>query len=190
MRRQKQLYGFIVFMSILTSVVFIYDYINWPPWKSHRAKAPVSAPELPANPPSEAADELLPVNYDVRLVSLDFINGKSYTTLALKLPPGQPAPDKLLVKTRFYLPGRADNPAWTGVVGITRQSEWSGDPVEVTVTSTCDWCARPDTPKAGYFADVYVSAQYEGKDYPPSSYVTPVETAVPVVVQAERKARR
>ena len=181
MRFQKHLQGFVVFVTILTCVIAVYEYINWPFGKVPRAEAPASVLE-PLN------DELPPLAYDVRLVSLDFINGKSYTTLVIKLQPGQPAPERLLVKTRFYVPGGEENQGWMSEVGITRPSAVGGR-VEVTATSACDWCARPDTPRSGYFADVYVSAQYEGKTYPPSSFVTPVEAAVPVVVQAERKPK-
>lgn len=178
MRLNKHIYGFVVFVIILTSIACIYEYFHWP--VSGKAARAVSV-----------TYEAQPVDYDVRLVSLDFINGKSYTTLALRLRPGQPAPEKLLVKTHFYLPGRADNPAWTSTVGLRLVRERAEDaPFEVTVESDCDWCASSDAPRAGYFADVYVLAQYEGKSLPGSSFDTPVEAAVPVVVQVERKQRR
>jgi hypothetical protein len=184
MRLPRHVVGFIVFIMILTCVEMINDFFSRPFGRAVRVK--VAAP-APAVPPA-AADEAPPVNYDVRLVSLDFINGKSYTTLVLKLRPGQPAPEKLLVTTRFYVPGGAENQSWSSPVGITRPSA-TGDRVEVTVTSACYWCDRPDTPRAGYFANVYVTAQYEGKDFPlePGPLVG---ATIPVMVQAERKAKR
>ncbi|HKQ52971.1 MAG TPA: hypothetical protein VJT74_11415 [Pyrinomonadaceae bacterium] len=176
MRLEKHIHGFVVFVIILTGIICIYEYFKGPfPPKDARALSVTYAAQ--------------PVDYDVRLVSLDFINGKSYTTLALKLRPGWPAPEKLMVSTRFYLP-EADDRAWTSTVGVKIQREPAeGERFEVTVESECDWCARPDTPKAGYFADVYVTDQYEGKPLT-ESYGAPVEAAVPVVVQAERQQRR
>jgi len=176
MRLNKHIYGFVVFVTILTSIASAYEYFRWTAPSRVVARAESVTYEAPA------------VDYDVRLVSLDFISGKSYTTLTLKLGPGQPVPEKLLVKTRFYVPGGAENQEWTSLVGISRPSA-AGDRVEVTVATDCDWCDRPGTPKAGYFADVYVMALYEGKTLP-GSFDAPVEAAVPVVVQAERKPRR
>ncbi len=176
MRLEKHIHGFVVFVIILTGIISVYEYFKGPfPSKAARAES--------------VTYEAQPLDYDVRLVSLDFINGQTYTTLSLKLRPGQPAPEKILVKTRFYVPGGAENQEWTSLVGISRPSA-TGDRVEVTATSTCYWCDRPGTPKAGYFADVYVSAQYEGKTYPLDSFDIPFEAMVPVVVQAERKTRR
>ena len=187
MNLRKHLAGFTIFSIILGTAIFINYYLTLP--------APTMPPVQVFTPEAVSAEDRIPltnyVNYQVRLVSLDFINGKSYTTLALKLQPGQPAPEKLLVSTRFYLPDRADNPAWTSTVGVQlhRQPDEDGR-IEVTATSECDWCASPDAPRAGYFAAVYVSAQYEGEPLPGPSGVNPVEAAVPVVVQAERKTGR
>ena len=177
MRLEKHVHGLMVFVIILTCILAVYELFDRPLPRTD-ARAESVTVEAPA------------AEYDVRLVSLDFINGHSYTTLSLKLQPGQPAPEKLLVSTRFYVPGGAESQSWTSEVGvkINRPLE-EGGRFEVTVASACDWCARSDTPKAGYFADVYVSDQYEGKPLTESDGA-PVEAAVPVVVQAERKPRR
>lgn len=181
MRLQKHLQGFVVFLTVLISIIFIYEYIHWPFAGERRVKllAPVSEP---------AADEPPAADYGVRLVSLDFINGKSYTTLSLKLRPGQPAPERLLVRTRFYVPGGEENQSWTTTAGVTRPRA-SGGRVEVTIASDCYWCDRPDAPRDGYFADVSVSAQYEGKTFPLETDGDSVKAAVPVVVQAARRGR-
>lgn len=191
MRLQKHLQGFVVFLTVLISIICIYEYLYGPlgygPFlRAPRVKEPVSVTEpMPSDAPAVDYEAQQPLDYDVRLVSLDFINGKSYTTLTLKLRPGQPAPEKLLVKTRFYVPGGAENQSWESTVGITRPTA-EGGRVEVTAVSACYWCARSDAPKAGYFADVYVSAQYEGRTYPPDSFDIPFEAMIPVVVQAGR----
>lgn len=175
MRLEKHIHGFVVFVIIFTGIICVYEYSRWPS-PSKEARAESVTYEEPA------------ASYDVRLVSLDFISGKTYTTLVLKLRPGQPAPEKLIVNTRFYVPGGAENQSWSSPVGITRPSA-TGDRVEVTVTSTCYWCDRPDTPRAGYFANVYVTALYEGKTFPlePGPLVG---AEIPVMVQAERKPER
>ena len=181
MRLQKHLHGFMAFVIILTCAITINELLKPQLFKRHLA--PVAAP-LPDVIPAEPAS----VSPTVRLVSLDFINGEGYTTLALKLRPGQPAPDRLLVKTRFYLPGAAEKEGWTSLAEIRRPFA-AGRQVEVTAAAPCHWCDRPDTPKAGYFADVYVSALYDGQTLP-ESFGPPVLASVPVVVQAERGQRR
>jgi hypothetical protein len=183
MRLQKHLQGFVVFLTILIGIICIYEYVNWPFGKVPRVEVPASVTE-------PVTYEASAVDYDVRLISLDFINGKVYTTLTLKLQPGRPAPDKLLVKTDFYVPNGADNPAWTSTADV-QVPVAAGNQVEVTAVAECDWCAWPDTPKAGYFANVYVPAGYVRNAFVPNPLSSiPVEAAVPVVVQAERKPRR
>ncbi len=185
MRFQKHVLGFIVFVIILTCILSVYEYLYGPvgygPFvRERRVEPPATVTEPLAEPPAAV--------YNVRLVSLDFINGQSYTTLSLKLQPGQPAPEKLLVRTRFYVPGGAENQSWTTTAGVTRPRA-EGDRVEVTIASECYWCDRPDAPRDGYFADVHVSAQYEGETFPLERDGYPVEAAVPVVVQAGRGRR-
>jgi hypothetical protein len=175
MRSEKHVHGFVVFVTILTGIIFVYEYFRGP-FPSRDARAESATYAEPA------------VDYDVRLVSLDFINGKSYTTLSLKLRPGRDAPEKLLVNTYFYVPGETGERGWTSLTEI--QSPFAeGRRVEVVATATCDWCARQGTPKAGYFADVYVSTRYGGGNLP-ETFGPPVVAAVPVVVQAERERRR
>lgn len=187
MRFQKHVLGFIVFVIILTCIFSIYDYLYGPAGYGPFLRAPHAQPSATVTEPP--AEESPAAVYDVRLVSLDFVSGKSYTTLSLKLRPGQPAPERLLVRTRFYVPGGEENQSWPTTAGVTRPRA-AGGRVEVMVASECYWCDRPDAPRDGYFADVSVSAQYEGETFPLEPDAHPVGAAVPVVVQAERGARR
>jgi hypothetical protein len=182
MRFRKHLLGFVVFLAVFSSIICVYEYLYGPlgfgPFLVERR----------AEPPATVAEPSA-AEYDVRLVSLDFINGQTYTTLVLKLRPGQPAPEKLLVSTRFYVPGGGEDQSWTTTAGVTRPRA-AGGRVEVTIASECYWCDRPDAPRDGYFADVYVSAQYEGETFPLEPDGHPAGAAIPVVVQAGRKQKR
>ena len=65
------------------------------------------------------------VRYRAQLVSLDFINRQSYTTLKLVRLPDGPVPDKLWVCTSFFVP---EYP----------QKEWSSGPVEIKTESVLE----------------------------------------------------
>ncbi|HWT01958.1 MAG TPA: hypothetical protein VN256_17045 [Pyrinomonadaceae bacterium] len=192
MRPQKHWQGFIVFTAVLGLTVLIYDYLNWPPWKVHRTKAPVSAPAPVADEPHSKLSEVPRVSHTVRLVSLDFINGKSYTTLTLQRETGRPAPERLWVTTVFLTPESAPGRSWTTTTEIRRPFGTGNRAgrTEITAEASCSWCAASGTPAAGYFARVYVWTEDGAHLPPPEAFAADITTAVPVVVQAERETRR
>ena len=194
MRLPKHWLGFIIFTVVLVLTVFIYDYLNWPPWKVRRTEAPaaVPAPVVVAVEPQRTPYEVPPVSHTVRLVSLDFINGKSYTTLTLQREAGLPEPERLWVTTVFLTPESAPGRSWTTTTEI-RKPFGVGNRAgrtEITAEASCSWCAASGTPADGYFARVYVWTEDGSHLPPPEAFAADITTAVPVVVQAERKARR
>lgn len=190
MKLQKHLHGFAVFITILTLIVSVYEYIKGPFTKTPRVPVAISvtepSTEVPPSVTPEASPEL--ISYDTKLVSLDFINRQAHTSLELRLGAGQPAPEKLWVTTFFFVP---DYPGqgWTTTREIRRPFA-NGDRFEYVASSTCDWCGDSDAPRAGYFARVYVSTEGGAASDLGSPSSREITTAVPVVVQAERKSRR
>lgn len=183
MNLQKHVAGLALFLIILGSAVFINAYLTAPIGKV--PPVPVVAPL-----PQPAIRSPQPLRYQVRMVSLDFINGKSYTTLALKREAGQPVPEKLWVTTVFFAPDYASGGGWTSKAELRRPFA-RGDQIEITATGECDWCEYSDMPRAGYYARVYVSTEYADNFYPPPAQLDrDITTAVPVVVQVEQKTGR
>lgn len=186
MRLRKHVGGFALFSIILASAVVINNFFAGPPGELDTVGPVPAAPEPPPVAPTETAL----VTYDVRLVSLDFINGKSYTTLVLKREAGRPAPDMIEVVTDFYVPD--DKQRSGSSTGTRLYAPFdAGNLIEVTAAADCDWCSLTDVPKAGYFADVHVRSLQAGKVYVESLKPSPVvPSGVPVVVQAKREPRR
>jgi hypothetical protein len=184
MNLRKHLAGFAIFFVILGGAIFINNYLTIPN---------VRIPSVPFNAPPLLVDKIekpQPVNYKVRLVSLDFINKESYTALVLKREAGQTAPEKLWVTTVFFSPSRPTGKVLKSNAGIL-QPFAHGDVLEYVVTSSFDWCESGNIPRAGYFARVYVSADYADSPYPPDVvFDSDIRTAIPVLVQAERKTIR
>jgi hypothetical protein len=175
MNLRKHVDGFAVFLIILSISIFIYEYLNFPAWKVHHEQAVTSLPQ-------RAIDRQQSIKLDVRQVSLDFIKGKSYTTLALKLNAGQPVPEKLFVTTVFFTPNYAPRGGWSSKTEIRRPFA-SGDRTEVTAIAECAVCVPFDTPRDGYFARVYVSTEYaDNSNLPDAQFDSDIATAVPVVV--------
>ena len=148
-------------------------------------------PPVPINASSHRnAAGSQPVSYKVQLVSVDFINRESYTTLRLKRERGAPAPDSLWVYTSFFVP-EYPNKSWSGSPVELREPFAEGDKVSLTVTAACPWCGDANAPRAGYYARVQVStvsseaAARRDQDFDPD-----IKTATPVLVQVERKPRR
>jgi hypothetical protein len=174
MNPRKHIQGFAVFLIILSSAVFINEYLTQG-WKVPKVRvlAPIS---------KETTGRQQPFNFNVRQVSLDFINGKSHTTLTLKREAGQFAPEKLWVTTFFFSPEYPERGSWTSRREI-RHPFADDDQVEVNATSDCESCVPFDTPKSGYFARVYVSTKDDDDSYPPDEQSSrDITTAVPVVV--------
>jgi hypothetical protein len=183
MNLRKHIAGFALFLIILTIAISIHEYLTWPGWKAPRVR--VAAPL-----PQETTGNRQPVNFNVRQVSLDFIKGESHTTLLLKREAGEAVPEKLRVTTIFFSPEYPERGSWTSRTEIRRPFA-SGDQVEVTATSECEWCVPFDTPRTGYFARVYVSTDDEDNAYPPDGQSNrDITTAVPVVVHWPDTLRR
>ncbi len=183
MNLRKHIDGFAVFLIIVTIAVGINEYLTWPSWKAPRVR--VAAPL-----PQETTGNQQPINFNVRQVSLDFIKGESHTTLTLKREAGESAPEKLRVTTIFFSPEYPARGSWTSRTEILRPFA-SGDQIEVTATSDCEWCVPFDTPRSGYFARVYVSTEDDDNSYPPDGQSSrDITTAVPVVVHWPDALRR
>ncbi|HEY0379034.1 MAG TPA: hypothetical protein VGC87_19115 [Pyrinomonadaceae bacterium] len=177
MNPRKHLAGFTIFSIILGTAILINYYLTLPA---------ATIPPVSLEPP--AVDEVevtQPINSTVRLVSLDFINGKSYTTLVLNKPEaGGPVPEIVEVTTVFYVPDGKNGPSRLTRTRILRPFD-AGGQVEVTAAADCGWCSSAYVPKAGYFAYVYVRGLRAGRTYLPDlKPETVVKTEVPVVVQA------
>jgi hypothetical protein len=186
MNVRKHLAGLALFSVILGGAIFINHYLNIPTITipSAQSKALPLLVDKVENPQ--------PINYKVRMVSLDFINKESYTTLVLKREAGRAAPEKLWVTTVFFSPDRPTGKVLMSSAGILKPFA-HGDVLEYVATGSCDWCELAKIPKAGYFARVYVSADYADSSYPPDvdvDFDSDISTAIPVVVQAERKTIR
>jgi len=184
MNVRKHVAGFAIFSVILSSAILINNLLA----SSMPLLAPVQVNFPPPNPPAPSVVHA--VGSRVKLVSLDFINRQSYTALSLTREAGRPAPAKLWVTTLFFTPNNPSKRVWTSVAEIPGPFA-NGDTFEYVATASCEWCSYPDAPKAGYFARVYVTAGYADSSYPPDiDFDRDITTAIPVVVQAERKTPR
>jgi hypothetical protein len=185
MNIRKHLAGFALFSVILGSAIFINHFLAAP--TASIAVVPLNAPALPVAKTAEPVS----INYETRLVSLDFINKKSYTVLSFKREGGQSAPEKLWVITYFFSPARPTGKILTSTAEILKPFA-RGDKLEYVATSSCEWCETASFPReAGYFARVYVLADDPDTSYPPDiDFDADITTAVPVVIQAGRKIAR
>lgn len=188
MRLPRHVAGLILFFVILDGAAFINYYFSQPFREAHRVKVTATVPEvLP-----DAADHAPPVSHTVRLVSLDFINGKSYTTLTLQRDTSRPEPERVWVTTAFVSPEHYPGRSWMTTAEIRRpfgDGNRAGR-TEITAESSCSWCARSGPPAPGYFARVYVWTEDGAHVPPPEAFDADITTAVPVVVQADRRAGR
>jgi hypothetical protein len=173
MNVRKHLAGLALFSVILGSAIFINHFLNVP-----NVAIPSAPLQLPFSVTKETSQ---PIGYEVKQVSLDFINKKSYTVLTLKRQAGQPVPEKLWVTTFFFSP---DYPGgiWTSKAGILRPFAQS-DETDFIATAFCGLSLHSDTPRAGYFARVSVSTEDADNSYPPDAqFSRDIRTAFPVVV--------
>lgn len=188
MRLRRHVAGLILFFVILNGAAFIEYYFSLPFREAPRVKVTAAVPEvLP-----DAADYAPPVSHTVRLVSLDFINGKSYTTLSLQRDTARPEPERMWVTTVFVSPEGYPGRGWSITTEI---SDPFGDGngagrTEITAEASCSWCARSGPPAHSYFARVYVWTEDGPHHVPPEAFDADITTAIPVVVQADRKAGR
>lgn len=171
---KKHVAGFALFTVILSSIILINNFLT-----HAKVKVPSSHLRLPFSVREETPEQR---GYTVRLVSLDFIHKQIYTALTLERQPGESGPQSLWVTTHFFspdYPGRV----WTSVAEI-RQPFARADRIEYVATAPCNFCASPDTPRAGYFARVKISTDYS--DQAPLPFDRDLATAERVVVQAEK----
>lgn len=184
MNSRKHFAGVILFFIIFGSTVVINRYLTAP---LGTVTPPASVPAIPDQSISGAQRQQ--ISYSVRLVSLDFNRKESYTTLALKREMGQSLPKTLWVRTSFFIPESDGKVTWSETVEL-RVHHFDSDRVEVTARSSCARCGLPDTPKTGYFARVFVSTEPINEAALPDSDInTDLRGAIPVLVQAERKAK-
>lgn len=178
----KHAAGIALFTFIVGVSVFINSILNAPTLTI--PSVPLSAQPLRSVAVSE------PVSYEVQLVSLDFINQQSYTRLKLKRETNDAWPRKLWVYTSFFLPASPHKSWWTEPVEVSVHPT-SGDEMSLTVASDCSWCAGSNfAPRSGYYALVSVSAvSAEAAILNNQQMNTDIETAIPVLVQVEPKAR-
>jgi hypothetical protein len=140
--------------------------------------------------PAEASEQVSQISYRVQLVSLDFINRESYTTLKLKRQPDGPAPGKLWVCTSFFVPEYPQK-EWSSALVEINEPFAGGDEVSLTVTGACPSCADASAPRAGYYARVSLSTvQGDSACGPGERAQTDIKTAIPVLVQVGRNGRR
>jgi hypothetical protein len=172
---RKHLAGFAIFSVILGSAILINHFLTI----LDATIPPVLRPEAT---PVRVKEERQPVTHQVRQVSLDYINQKSYTELRLFRQLDQPAPDKVWVITTYFSPDSARAEDWTTTTEIHQPFARGNGQVFV---ATAEWDLPPalHKPGAGYFARVYVSSEYQGHFYEPD-YATnnDIARAVPVVI--------
>lgn len=182
----KHVAGLVLFIFIVSLSVFVVEIVN----------APLEMiPPLKQTPPlrstvirDEAPSVDYPVHYKVRLVSLDFINRESYTTLTLRRDRSFPAPDRVRVSTSFYTLERPLK-SWAGTPAEIRRPFANGDEITVTLKDACPVCSDASAPRAGYYARVLVSTGWSDsyRDYQTDA---PSQKPISVLVQAEQTPRR
>lgn len=147
-------------------------------------------PPIPIHAPQTLNEQVSHVNYKVQLVSLDFINRESYTTLRLKRQTDGPAPEKLWLYSSFFVP-ESPRKQWSSTpVEIVRPFA-EGDEVSLTIAGACPMCEEANAPRAGYYARVVVSTVPSESDCRLGERaVADIKTAIPVLVQVEQNTRR
>ena len=175
MNARKHLAGFVVFSFILGSAILINYFL--------------AIPDAVIPPVLGAEDNRVtikkhqtPITFRARQVSLDYNSGKSYTELNLFRPLDQPAPDKVWVTTSFYSPDSTRAERWV-IISEFRQPFDRGNGEVFVATERWNLPPLPGKPGAGYFAEIDVSSEYQGKSYAPDyHYSSDPMNAVPVVI--------
>ena len=138
--------------------------------------------DAPAPRPFKIAEDL---GVEVGLVTLDREHARSYTRLSLSAYGGR-VPEKLWVRTYFFVPDDAALRVWAGdAVEIVGPFDRHGG-VDLTVAAPCDWCDDESAPRGGYFARVQLFDGRETTPLPHGADFADIRTAAPVVVHAER----
>ena len=180
MNLRKHLAGLAIFLVIFGGTVFIFNYLT-----------PFTGKVVPLRPLPTKSAPTLKFSYEVPYVSLDFINRKSYTTLALTNLAGVRVPAKLWVRTYFFAPDYDRRLVWSSEAVELQVALSIGGRHVVTSVASCDWCNTSTAPRAGYYARVVVSNRSAEDTYLPDSEINhEITTAAPVVVQAEQQLSR
>lgn len=173
MNLRKHLAGLAIFSVILGGAIFINHFLTLPNATIPSAPLHLAFSDVKENPQ--------PVSYLVKQVSLDFINKKSYTELRLERHPGQPKPEKIWVTTFLFSPAYPGG-LWMSKAEIPQPFAQSNQ-INFVATTFSDLALYSHTPKAGYFARVFVSTEDNDTSYTPDvAFDRDISTAVPVVV--------
>ena len=182
----KRLAGVLTFITALGLAIAATRYLHVP------FKTAVNVSRVATlSPPhtSTATDTGLVtqgITYQVKLVSLDFETRKSYTTLALRRETDRPAPEKLWLRTYFFVPGEAQA-SWSSETVEFHQPFKGDNAVTLTATGQCNWCGQSSAPGNGYYARVYLSTRSAGDVLRSGQQIDDdIKTAIPVLVQSGR----
>lgn len=183
----KHVAGIALFTLIVSISVFIAGLLTEPATTMRippvLLDAPLNGSHFRTVPVSQ------PISYKVQLVSLDFINHQSYTTLTLKRETDDPWPDKLWVNTSFFIPSAPRKNWYSDPVEINLPSA-SGNEMSLTVAVECPWTKTDYAPRSGYYARVSVSTvSSEAAIYSNEQMDKDIKTTIPVLVQVDRKTR-
>jgi hypothetical protein len=185
MNLRKHVAGFALFSVIVGCAIFINAFFTVP-------QKIVSSMHVSASPSQPPLEDSQPVNFAVRLVTVDFNTGMTYTTLAFKRQAGQPLPERLWVTTVF---SSSENQEWEAISTVEiNQPFTNGNQAEITASRQCDFCSpfsKASTgeffariPTEGYFARVYVSTTKPDKfNLRPHQFGKEIPNTVPVVIQ-------
>lgn len=179
----KHVAGIVLFVFIFVVSVFVVGLLV----------APLRMiPPVPFVAPSTRSVVVSqPVSYRVQLVSLDFINQTSYTTLMLTRERNSPAPDKFWVSTSFFVPDESDKRWPGGSVEISEPFANGGSAASLTVAVAFPSRLDARAPRAGYYALVAVSTvSGEDAERRAAAMEANIKDAVPVLVQVERRPVR
>lgn len=183
MNTPKHVAGVALFIFIVSASIFINGMMT----------APVlTIPPVPLldTTPTRTTTGSPPFRYQAQLVSIDFINRQSYTTLKLKRHSGWPTPERLWVYTLFFVPEYPHMSWSSGPVEVIRPFRDS-DEATITVAGECPLCDDSRAPRSGYYARVYATTNPNYYDSLRAGKIdTDITTAIPVLVQVEQQQQR
>lgn len=183
----KHVAGIALFTLIFSVSIFIAGLLSEPAMTMRIPPLPLGAPLNGS--PFRTVTVSQPISYKVQLVSLDFINHQSFTTLTLKRETDDPWPDKLWVYTSFFIPS-APRKNWSSDPVEINVPSASGNEMSLTVAIECPWTKTDYAPRSGYYARVSVSTvSSEAAIYSDEQMDRDIKTATPVLVQVDRKTR-
>jgi hypothetical protein len=181
-RLGKHVTGMALFFVIFAGSVLAIRFLAAP-------ISPIPSVSRTAQPSYFATGVRQPIDFEeAKYVSLDFNNRKSFTSLTIKSVDGQPVPGRVWVRTYFFTPYSDRRPVWAGEAMDIRLPIMKSGPTEIMAVASCDWCDDSTAPKTGYYARVVVSTISARDTYLHDDQIDrDTTTAIPVVVQTERK---